>query len=250
MKTEINNEISRLSELYSYSILDTKSELHFDELAILASSICQTPIAMVGLVDAERIWFKAEVGVKFNQVPREHSFCAYALEQDHVFEVEDTLRDERFATQESILKKGIRFYAGVPLKTSSGIKLGTICVMDKVARKLTYSQKGALRVLAHQVMSLLELKKSYQHIIKQQNILDRKLAMEVLGRTAGSLCHDINNPLTIMKGRLIIMRSRIVDLEDENFEDIEIMDQMVDRISHSVKDLSQAVGEVKRKKVS
>ena len=248
MKTQnTNSEILRLEDLYSYSILDTEGELSFDELAILASSICQTPIALVGLMDMERNWFKATVGIKLNAIPRKFTPCSYAIQQDGLFEVQDTLNDVRFATQDVVKKEGIRYYAGVPLVSPKGHRIGTICVLDKVPRKLTFSQKVALEVLAHQVVTLLELRKSYHQILEQQELLTKKAGIEVAGHMASSLCHEISNPLTIMKGRSLIMRSKYSTIDSEIHDDLDIIDNMIDRITSCVRGVSLRVRETKKK---
>lgn len=245
--TTINSEISRLTDLYSYSILDTEGELPFDELAILASSICQTPIALIGLMDAERNWFKANIGMKMEQIPRKFTPCSYAILQDQLFEVQDTKNDPRFATQNFVQNDGIRYYAGVPLVSPAGHKLGTICVLDRVPRKLTFSQRVALEVLAHQVITLLELRKANHRIQEQQELLVKKASMELAGHMASDLCHDINNPLTIMKGRSMIMRSKHSSDDSEIHDDLDIIENMIDRITSSVRAVTIRAGEPKKK---
>lgn len=156
-------ELRRLAELRSYNILDTEQEAVFDEVSKLASMICGTPMAMVSFVDADRQWFKAEVGVGLRQTPIESSICAHAILQGEVLVVPDTLRDLRFARNPLVLDDPhLRFYAGAVLRTPSGIALGTICVLDIVARNITPDQKEALRLLSRQVMTQLELRKQLQ----------------------------------------------------------------------------------------
>ncbi len=154
------NEVARLEALRSYSILDSPHEKAFDDLARLAGQICQTPIALVSLVDAERQWFKSNLGLDLRETHRELSFCAHAILGDDIFEVEDTLEDPRFVRNRLVTSDPkIRFYAGMPLVTSQGAAIGTLSVIDRIPRRLTTEQKEALRVLARQVVAQLELRK-------------------------------------------------------------------------------------------
>ena len=156
------NEAARLRALESYEILDTSPEQGFDDLALLASQICQTPIALMSLVDGGRQWFKSRVGLDVSQTPRELSFCAHALlEPDHLFVVPDTRDDPRFCDNGLVRSEPlIRFYAGAPLVTADGEALGTLCVVDRRPRDLTPDQEEALRALARQAMMQLELRRS------------------------------------------------------------------------------------------
>jgi diguanylate cyclase (GGDEF)-like protein len=154
------NEPERLEALLRYEILDTDSERHFDDLTLLASHICQTPIALVSLVDKDRQWFKARIGLSVAETPRDFSFCAHAILQPNLFIVRDATEDTRFADNPLVTSEPkIRFYAGMPLFTSdSKHALGTLCVIDRVPRELNASQKESLAALARQVQALLELR--------------------------------------------------------------------------------------------
>lgn len=154
-------EEERLQELKSYKVLDTPPEKELDELAEIASAICDTPIALVSFVDEKRQWFKSKIGIEVNQTPREDAFCRHTLNRpDDVLVVDDPLNDERF--QSNPLVTGapyIRFYAGAPLKTDAGNVLGTLCVIDNKARQLEDHQKKALKLLARKVMNHLDLRR-------------------------------------------------------------------------------------------
>src|SRR5438309_518380 len=154
------NEKQRLKVLWQYSVLDTMPEEIFDDLTELAARICEAPIAMITLVDEDRQWFKAKVGVSINETSRDISFCAHAITQPGLFIVPDATRDERFAKNPLVKSDPkVRFYAGAPLVTPDGYALGTLCVIDKVPRELRPQQKQALRVLARHVMTQLELRR-------------------------------------------------------------------------------------------
>ena len=154
-------EADRLAALRRYSILDTDPEQRFDDLALLASQICGTPMALISLVDGDRQWFKARVGVALTQTPRDVAFCARAIEQPGLFIVRDALEDPRFRDNPFVREEPhIRFYAGAPLVTADGFALGTLCVLDKKPRTLTAGQAAALQALERQVVSQLELRRS------------------------------------------------------------------------------------------
>ncbi len=156
------NEQQRLAVLRSYHVLDTLPEPAFDEVAELASLICKTPIALISLVDEHRQWFKARVGLDATETPRDLAFCAHAiLTPEHALVVEDTLLDTRFADNPLVAEQPkIRFYAGWPLCATSGEALGTLCVIDQEPHRMAPEQLEALRLLARQVMSQLELRRS------------------------------------------------------------------------------------------
>ncbi len=156
-----NNEAQRLAALHRYHILDTPPEQAFDDFVHLASTICQTPIAVLTFLDRDRQWFKASVGATVKETPREHAFCSHTIVHDGVMIVEDALRDPRFADN-PYARDGIgpRFYAGAPLIDSEGMALGAICVTDRQPRHITPEQTRALEALARQIIVLLEFRRA------------------------------------------------------------------------------------------
>jgi len=155
------NEQERLKELQAYKILDTPPEKELDELAEIASVICDTPISLLSFVDEDRQWFKSIRGLSVDQTPRDQAFCQHALHlPEEVLVVDDPLNDERF--KDNPLVNGdpyIRFYAGAPLQTPKGNVLGTLCVIDKKPRQINEKQKKALQILAKKAMNYLETRK-------------------------------------------------------------------------------------------
>ena len=156
-KTESINERNRLVALELYDILDTPPELEFDDFTRLASMICQTPIALISLVDESRQWFKSRVGLEVFETHRNLSFCQHAIQEAELMEIPDALLDERFCANPLVTgEPHIRFYAGAPLTTPDGHRLGTLCVIDRTPRLLTAEQRDGLARLTRQVMRQLE----------------------------------------------------------------------------------------------
>lgn len=167
------NEQARLATLRGYEILDTEPEAAFDDLTLIASCVCQTPIALISLVDADRQWFKSKFGFSATETSRDIAFCASAILQSDVFIVPDTSTDERFADNPLVVSEPkIRFYAGAPLMRD-GHALGTLCVLDRVARKLSPEQLEALQALGRQVQAQLDLRRNLKRLAGSLAARDR-----------------------------------------------------------------------------
>ena len=162
MKADLHSaEEYRLAALQSYGILDTPRESDFDEVVKVASAICETPISVVNLIDRGRQWFKAEVGLGVRETPLDSSICAHAILQPGLFEVPDTTLDNRFCDNPLVLgDPHLRFYAGALLTTPEGFPLGTVCVLDYKPRKLDEKQRAFLKLMANQVMKMIELRRT------------------------------------------------------------------------------------------
>lgn len=155
------DEEQRLSALREYRVLYTPADEIFNSLTRLAAHICGTPIAVMSLIDRERQWFKAKIGIELQEIPRDIGvFCAQTILQPDFFIVPDALSDELYATSALVENyPHARFYAGVPLVTPQGYALGTLCVIDQVARQLNSEQVDALCALGREVMVHLELRR-------------------------------------------------------------------------------------------
>ncbi|MEZ5636832.1 MAG: PAS domain S-box protein [Burkholderiaceae bacterium] len=147
---QANQEDERIARLRELMVLDSAPEPVFDSIVTLASEVCGAPIALVSLVDTERQWFKANVGLPgVNETPRDVAFCSHAIGQDALFEVSDATRDARFRDNPLVTgQPDIRFYAGAPLVLPGGERVGTLCVIDRQPRALTPEQKHVLHALA------------------------------------------------------------------------------------------------------
>lgn len=191
-----DNEADRLKVLHRLSILDTDPEDIFDDLARLASQICGTPIALVSLVDANRQWFKSNIGIPASETPRDVAFCAHAILQTDVFLVVDASIDDRFFDNPLVTSEpDIRFYAGAPLITSDGAAIGTLCVLDEKPRQLNLEQIDSLKIIARQVTRLIEQRRDLadlaqfsldiHNIGEQLRLSQERFELAMLGSSGG-----------------------------------------------------------------
>ncbi|MET0280968.1 MAG: GAF domain-containing sensor histidine kinase [Steroidobacteraceae bacterium] len=208
-----SNESQRLASLDALQVLDTAPEAEFDALVRAASLVCGTPISLISLVDHDRQWFKASVGLPgATQTTRDVAFCAHAIHGAEIFEVRDALLDPRF--HDNPLVKGapdIRFYAGAPLVLSDGSTLGTLCVIDREPRELSGEQREILGNLAHVAVKALEGRRAALELADRGRQL-RQLhgALEIEHQHRGdflaTLAHELRNPLAALRGATQVMK--------------------------------------------
>jgi GAF domain len=180
------DEEQRLKDLYSYDLLDSKPETDYDDLVELAGYICGCPISIITLIDKDRQWYKSKKGITISETSRKDSFCSHAILNNEILEVRDASKDERFFDNPLVTgNPGIRFYAGSPIISPTGHKLGTICVIDHTPKKLTSQQEKALTQLSNQVSRLLELRK--------KNTLIRQRAMEIISIKSNAITQVIKH---------------------------------------------------------
>ncbi len=162
------HESRRLANLREYQILDSPQEQGFDDLVRLAAYVCNTPTALISLIDSERQWFKAKVGMEASETDRDQAFCAHAiLDPQQPLIVNDASQDPRFADNPLVQgEPQIRFYAGIPLVSPEGHGLGTLCVIDQKPRNLTSEQIRQLEALAHQVVAQLEFRRNLNRLAR------------------------------------------------------------------------------------
>ena len=208
-----NFEIERCRNLMSYQIWETPSERVFDDLARLAAQICQTPMATVTLVDHEKECFKAKVGFLFQDTPKMAAFCAYTIGSSKPLIIGDATKDSRFSSLALVVgEPHIRFYAGVPLITGEGFAIGALCVLDRVPRELNLLQIRNLEDLAYQAMKQIERHRDSLKLLEAEQLIEVKNAKLIgsaklasLGAMSASVAHEIDNPLTIIQGRAMLL---------------------------------------------
>ena len=166
------NEVGRIAALQKYAILDTDPKQSFDDLTLLASFVCKTPIVLISLVDEDRQWFKSRVGMDAKETSRDIAFCSTAILQSDVFVVSDALKDDRFRDNPLVVSDPhTRFYAGAPLINEDGYALGTLCVVDRAPRDLAPEQKEALKALSRLVLTQLEFRRNL--FLLKETLTDR-----------------------------------------------------------------------------
>jgi len=200
-----NNEVERLHTLREYSILDTLPEHDFEDITKIASEICQTPIALISLVDSDRQWFKSNHGLNVTETPRDYAFCAHAINTpNEILTVKDSRQDIRFADNPLVTGyPNVIFYAGVPLINPDGFSLGTICVIDNKPRELSEKQLDSLRSLSNQVVRLFELRKTNKMLQESQKEIQTR--NDELEQFAYVVSHDIKSPLNNIIGLTTIL---------------------------------------------
>jgi PAS domain S-box-containing protein len=160
-----HNEEKRLKALNEYHVMDSMPEQELDALTKLASTICDTPIALISLIDERRQWFKSKVGIEGTETAREHAFCNFAIQGDDVYEVPNALENKLFADNPFVTgDPHVRFYAGAPLISPEGYKLGTLCVIDTVPKHLNEKQKETLRILSGFIINHFELRRKSEQL--------------------------------------------------------------------------------------
>lgn len=195
-----HDEAKRLAKLYEYHVLDTPPEKNFDELTELLATILDVPIALVSLVDEKRQWFKSHHGLDATETPREHAFCAHAILKDELFIIEDSHSDDRFKDNPLVTDAPhVRFYAGMPLITDGGLKIGTLCGIDNKPRVLDESQKRILEIVSRQVVDQLELRKTMaikDDLFRQQTAILQRLeyANQEIRDFISVVAHDLRAP--------------------------------------------------------
>ncbi|MDP2574306.1 GAF domain-containing sensor histidine kinase [Vibrio penaeicida] len=228
-------ENKRLAELERFEILDTPSDGAFDNISALAAYILKTPIAIVSLVDKNRIWFKSHHGLEVNQIDREPGLCSSAIMDDSAYIVRDAKVDPRTLSNSLVAGEfGLQFYAGVPLKTSTNCNLGTLCVIDFEPREITQEEIDLLEKMAKLVMDQMELRlasrkisdlhqelmhethekeKEHKEKISSQNKLNesqialvREEKKSALNSMITGICHHINTPLSNLSLSLELTR--------------------------------------------
>ncbi|EJL93323.1 diguanylate cyclase (GGDEF) domain-containing protein [Herbaspirillum sp. CF444] len=208
------DEQARVAELHSLHILDTPPEERFDRLTRLARRLFAVPIAVVSLVDAKRQWFKSRIGVEPHETGRDVSFCAHAILRDDVMVVSDALEDPRF--QDNPLVVGdpfVRFYAGCPIRSPQGHKLGTLCLLDTIPREFNDDD----RIMLADLTRMVEQEMAAVHLATMDELtkLSNRRGFESLSQHALNMCKRLGRPASLL------------------YFDLDLFKQINDRFGHA-----------------
>lgn len=225
-----DNEDERLRKLYTLNILDTIEDQAYDDLTKLAAEICNTPIALISLIDRDRQWFKSHHGLDARETPRELAFCAHAILDNKIFIVEDSSKDNRFHDNPLVTgEPHVKFYAGAPLILDNNLNLGTLCVIGNEARTISKSQLDALEALARQVVCQLELRLKIKELETLDQAKDEFISM---------VSHELRTPLTSIYGSLSLLHNKkIGSLDDKQQNLIDISYRNTERLLELVNDI-------------
>ncbi|MFT7155358.1 MAG: signal transduction histidine kinase [Parvicella sp.] len=233
------NESERLESLKSYSILDTLTETDYDEITAIAAEICGTTISLISLIDDNRQWFKSHHGLEATETAKEYAFCAHAInDQNNVFIIPDARLDERFYDNPLVKEDpNIVFYAGVPLVSDLGLPLGTLCVIDRETKELSINQLQTLKALGHQVMNLLNLRKTASTLEKAMSNLEVKNRQ--LSNFARIASHNLRVPVSNLTS-LIEFYNESQDNEDKALLFTKF-EKVTGNLSETLEDLIESV---------
>lgn len=228
------NEHERLQELIRYEVLYTQYEEDFDQIVQLASAICKTPISTITLLDFNKQWFKAKIGIDNIEGDRDTSFCGHAIAQDAtIMIVNDALDDDRFFDNPLVVgEPNIRFYAGYPLVSPSGYKLGTLCVIDRIPRSLSAEQELTLKTLGNQVVKLFELRLRNKEVeLRNKLVEEQKIQLQesaaVQNKIISIIAHDVRGPVSSLKTMIELTKAKSLT-EEETAVLLDMLDKQLD----------------------
>ncbi|MFS4456385.1 ATP-binding protein [Maribacter sp. 2304DJ31-5] len=226
------DEEERLQKLYNYNILDTEAEDMFDDLTGMVSKLLEVPICLISLVDVDRQWFKSKQGLGVSETPRPNSFCQYVIMTDDLFEVKDTLVDERFKDTHIVTSNpDMRFYIGAPLTDEEGSAIGALCAIDSKPRKITNDQRDSLRSISRTAMQLIKLRREKLEAEKLSLVKDEFLS---------NMSHEIRTPLNAIIGFNDLLKKTALTKEQADYlNTIQVSSQNLKVIINDILDVAK-----------
>lgn len=226
----IHTEIERTKAVQRYLEFNIDRQKDLQEIVMLASVICKTPIALITLMDYDVQLIKAKVGIEQTMMPRSSSFCTHAIESDEIMVVEDATKDERFAESPVVANDPhIRFYASANLKSYDGYNVGTLCVYDTEPKDLSKQQLECLAALANQVSHIMELDRSLTKLTKQNSILREIARIE---------SHELRQPVASIMGLMMLIKETPYTEEPEY---LELLDQSVNQLDERIRKIVENI---------
>ena len=233
------DEEARIAALERYQLLDSESEESFDRLSRLAAKFLQVPISTITLVDRDRVWFKSTFGLNATENARKNSFCAYTINDDAPFVIEDTAKDPRFSGLPQVVGGPmIRFYTGVPLRTADGFNIGSLCIMDNKPRNLNDEQLQVLQDIANVVVDEIEFRLANLHLTEARNTAEE--ATKAKSEFLANMSHEIRTPMNSILGMSYLALQSDLEGKQKNYvEKIQTSANSLLRILNDILDFSK-----------
>lgn len=227
------NETMRLAAVQSFLQLNFNKSQEFQDIVNLAAQLCEKPVALITFLDKEVNWVKVKSGLELDVMPRETSFCQYAIQQDDLLVINDATKDSRFDNNPLVHEfPNVRFYAGAPLIVKNGVKLGTLCLFDNQPNSLTELQQKTLTILSRQVTYLMDLELG--QLLLQQHITEIAKQNESLKKIAQIQSHEIRQPLTSILGLINTIKADDYVADKERLLMLETAANELDRKIHTI----------------
>lgn len=221
---DVATENKRVSAVQRYLDFNVDREKDLQEIVMLASVICNSPIALITLMDYDIQLIKAKVGIDATVMPRSTSFCTHAIEKDQIMVVNDASKDVRFASAPVVANDPhIRFYASANLKSYDGYNVGTLCVYDTTPKDLTSQQMECLAALANQVSHIMELDRSLTQLKKQNAVLREVARIE---------SHELRQPVASIMGLMMLLKENPYTEEPEY---LDLLDKSVNQLDERIR---------------
>ena len=225
------HEEERIDELKSFNILNTLPEEEFDALTGLAARLCDAPISLINFIDTKEQFTKSCIGMSAERSLREQSICQYTILVDEILEISDLSKDKRFKNKSYVQGEPyLRYYAGVPLKSSNGYAIGSLCIMDYKPHELTEREIKDLKVLANEIMTRLKLRKRENSLEKINAYKDRLMRI---------VSHDIRSPLSGILGAAEFLHETKLN-EEERTELADLITESAGQIHNIVTEFLDA----------